>query len=60
MSILKTYFMKNYLFQEKTSEELVKEMNKAIEKCDDMSEEKIAEFDAKFGYFQDDEDNYEE
>lgn len=50
--------MMAYPFQNKSLEELVKEMNEALEKAgsDEMTDEEMAEYDAEYGYFQDDED----
>ncbi len=46
--------MKKYPFTEKSVDELVKEMDKALENPYEMTEEEIIEDDAAHGYFEDD------
>ncbi len=43
-------------FEEKTIEELVKEMDEAVENSVEMTEEEEIEYDAESGYFQEDDD----
>ena len=46
--------MKKYPFEEKTVEELVKEMDEAVKNSIEMTEEEEREDDAEGGYFEDD------
>lgn len=41
-------------FIQKSAEELALEMNKALEDATEMTEEKLIEYDAEYGYFEDD------
>ncbi len=42
-------------FIQKSAEELALEMDKALEDISEMTEEELIEFDAEYGYFEDDE-----
>ena len=43
-------------FIQKSAEELAFEMDKALEDSTDMTAEKLIEYDAEYGYFEDDGD----
>lgn len=50
--------MRKFSFQEKTVEELVKEIDEQLKNSTlEMTEEEIIEDDAEYGYFQQDGDN---
>jgi len=48
--------MKKYPIEEKTIEELIQEVNEALQDVTEMTEEEEIEDDAEGGYFQDEDD----
>jgi len=53
---LRTFDMKKYPIEEKTIEELIQEVNEALQDVTEMTEEEEIEDDAEGGYFQDEDD----
>lgn len=45
---------KKYPFETMTVEEIVDAMDKALEDVTEMTEEELIEYDAEYGYFEDD------
>lgn len=52
--------MVKFPFQEKSVEELIKEMNEALKNAKELTEEEERMYDAEYGYFDDDDEDDDE